>query len=403
MKLRVRAQRNVIQVSVQDRQLFEVNDTTYSAGRVGILARGPTQFRKLSVSGERSTLPKRWNDVGERPAYFYPWADVEKRFGDNQSYPGILRMANGDLGLWMGVTGSPHRPDDVLLVWSRDQGKTWADPMLFKKRTDFGQPGYFFGYPDGRLSCLYATTYDWESRSGGVRIAYSRDGGKTWSEPEPLLVNGKPLNVYGDQSRIGPYSPIMRLSDGTLLQFYYEVKLRPDGKVVDDEQRRDRSLLIRSLDNGRTWEGPFYIAPDNYDSNECMAVECSNGSLISFARTLSSPYMWMSTSQDKGKTWTKQVQSNISGASPILLRHSSGVLMMGSRNWGISLNTSVDDGKTWSRPTIISVLTGMMGMVETHNGQVLIVHAEGYRVPSRIRAQFFAVSRDGTLTPAPVS
>jgi photosystem II stability/assembly factor-like uncharacterized protein len=103
---------------------------------------------------------------------------------------------------------------------------------------------------------------------------------------------------------------------------------------------------------------------------------------------------------DKGKTWTKQVQSKVSGASPILLRHSSGVLIMGSRNWGVSITTSVDDGKTWLRPTVISVLTGMMGMVETHNGQVLIVHAEGYRVPSRIRGQFFGVNRNGTLAPA---
>ena len=73
---------------------------------------------------------------------------------------------------------------------------------------------------------------------------------------------------------------------------------------------------------------------------------------------------------------------------------------MGSRGYGIFMKTSVDEGKTWSRETRVSLCSGMMGMTEMKDGRVLVVFHEAYRTPTRIRGHYMRVARDGALTPA---
>jgi len=216
------------------------------------------------------------------------------------------------------------------------------------------------------------------------------------------VVSGKPLYQHAEDGTIGPYSPIVRYSDGTLVQYHYHVQTRKgeDINEATNATRRDRSLAIRSTDDGTTWTGPHYLDAENFDSNETMGAERKDGSLIAFSRTLRASFMWTSTSPDKGKTWTKQVQSTCTGECPFLLRHSSGVLIMGSRGFGIFMKTSIDEGKMWSRETRVSLCSGMMGMTEMKDGRVLVVFHEGYRTPTRIRGHYMQVARDGTLTPA---
>ena len=361
MKARVQAEGNRIRVFMDGKQVLEARDDTYGVGRAGVMARGPVKFRHLSIAGTRGRLKDSWSEVSEEhPKYFYPYPDPDKRYGDNQTYPGVCRTASGDLLVWMSVNGDPHGFNDFLLVRSRDEGQSWGEPVLVKKLPDSGRPGFFFGHRDGRLSCLYI--YSREDEVPGPRVAYSADDGQTWTPPEPLKVSGRPLYEAAEEGTIGPYSPITRYSDGTLLQFYYHVQTVEGGSVESNAERRDRSLVIRSTDDGQTWTGPHYLDPENFDSNECMGAECSDGSIVAFARTLRSPYMWMSRSRDKGVTWSRQVPSDCTGECPQLLRHSSGILIMGSRGAGIFMKTSIDEGLSWSRETRISLCSGMMGM-----------------------------------------
>src|SRR5262245_44725055 len=110
--------------------------------------------------------------------------------------------------------------------------------------------------------------------------------------------------------------------------------------------------------------------------------------------------MWMSESRDKGVTWSRQMPSSCTGSCPYLLRHSSGVLIMGSRGNGVFMKTSADDGKTWSPETRISLCSGMMGMTEMKDSRVLVVFHEAYRTPTRVRAQYIQVSKEGVLSQA---
>ncbi len=399
MKARVQAEGDRIRVSMDGESVLEARDGAYRAGRAGIMARGPVKFRNLSISGTRGRLEDSWKKVvEEHPKYFYPHPDPGKIYGDNQTYPGVCRTAGGDLLVWMSVNGDPHHFNDFLLVRSRDEGRSWGEPVLVERLSDGGRPGFFFGHQDGRLSCLY--TYDWESKIPGPKVAYSADDGKTWTDAKPLEVSDKPLHAAAQEGRIGPYSPIARYSDGTLLQFYYHVQTVEGGSVESNAERRDRSLAIRSTDDGRTWTGPYYLDPENFDSNECMGAECSDGSIVAFARTLRSPFMWVSQSRDKGITWSKQAPSDCTGECPQLLRHSSGVLIMGSRGSGIFMKTSIDEGQSWSRETRISLCSGMMGLTEMQDGRVLVVFHEAYRTPTRIRGHYMRVKSDGSLMSA---
>ena len=399
IKARVLAEGDRIQVLVDGESVLDVRDGTWRAGRAGVIARGPVKMRLLSLSGRRGRLASPWKASGEEhPRFFHPFPDPGKVYGDNQTYPGVCRTAEGDLLVWMSVNGEPHHFNDFLLVRSRDEGRSWGEPVLVEKLPDGGRPGFFFGHRDGRLSCLY--TYEWDSGVAGPKVAFSENEGRTWTPAQPLEVSGRSLQAAAGEGKIGPYSPITRYSDGTLLQFYYHLQTVAGGSVESNAERRDRSLAIRSTDDGRTWTGPYYLDPENFDSNECMGVECGDGSIVAFARTLRAPFMWMSRSGDKGLTWSRQVPSDCTGECPQLLRHSSGVLIMGSRGNGIFMKTSVDEGRRWSRETRVSLCSGMMGMTEMKDGRVLVVFHEAYRTPTRIRGHYMKVRPDGSLTSA---
>jgi hypothetical protein len=218
----------------------------------------------------------------------------------------------------------------------------------------------------------------------------------SWSGPEEVLISGRRLEeLMTEDCEKGIYAPPVRLSDGTMLMCGWECCTPPGADA--GAHRLDRSLLFRSSDDGRTWEGPTYFDEANFDHNECMLVETTPGKLVAFMRTGDAPYMWMSTSEDYGLSWTPLVQSNVSGTCPYLLGHSSGALILFSRGEGCYLKLSFDRGQTWTRETRISPASAMVGMTETTDGRVLIAMHEGYRVPGYIRGQFFRVTPDGPV------
>jgi hypothetical protein len=177
----------------------------------------------------------------------------------------------------------------------------------------------------------------------------------------------------------------------------YDAEVVPGGDEGCNADRLDRSFLLRSGDDGRTWEAPVYFDPTNFDHNECMVAEASPGKLVAFMRTLAAPCMWTSRSQDGGKTWTPLVQSSISGECPYLLRHSSGALIMASRGSGVFIKLSFDGGESWPGEWRISPASAMVGMTELADGRVFIAMHEGYRVPGYVRGQTFRVTPNGPI------
>jgi len=187
---------------------------------------------------------------------------------------------------------------------------------------------------------------------------------------------------------------MVRLINGTVVMCGYEADSTHGATNAD---RLDRSLLFRSTDDGYTWDEPIYFDENNFDHNECMVAEVEPGRLVAFMRTLRATYMWASTSEDGGQTWTPLVSSNVSAECPYLLRHRSGTLVMASRGCGTFVRLSFDGACSWTEEFRISPASAMVGMTEMADGRVLIIMHEGYRVPGYIRGQFFRITLDGPV------
>ncbi|HVM49342.1 MAG TPA: sialidase family protein [Candidatus Acidoferrum sp.] len=95
------------------------------------------------------------------------------------------------------------RPEGDI-AWSRDQGRTWTEPVSFGMRM-FAPSLYVLR--DGTLVCLHGSY-----TRGGLRVIFSRDGGHTW------MAAGKDYGFLVDQSY--GYGKAMELPDGSLFITY---------------------------------------------------------------------------------------------------------------------------------------------------------------------------------------
>ena len=392
--VRVQASMDFIRVSMDGQIVFDTRDRTLPVGCVGLLGRRSVKFRNLRVSGEPADLPMPWTaHQGEVPRFFYPGGEQEAGFN---AFPVICRTPDGVVAVaWThgpGLEASLLTENPLVLARSTDEGRTWERPIeIFKRKGHTCGAGLLFAHQDGSLSCLFGVSALGKTEKS-IFVMRSTDGGRTWSEGEPFLAGGRPL----DKGQF-PYSPMQRLSDGTVVFCGYESHTTAGGDEGTNAERVDRSLLFRSTDDGVTWDAPVYFDENNFDHNECMVAETAPGKLVAFMRTLAAPFMWTSCSEDFGRTWTPLVQSNVSGECPYLLRHNSGALIMASRGYGTFLKLSFDQGESWTTEWRISPASAMMGMTELGDGRVMIVMHEGYRVPGCIRAQCFRVTPEGPV------
>ena len=396
-KLRVQAIGSSIDVSINGQQAFECTDDTYTTGTVALIARWAIPFRNLELRGISGKLATPWKPLsGPSPKYFLPF---DGRLAPYEVFPAVTHDDKGQIHVIANVAESPSSKFGIGIITSTDGAESWTDLRRFDDLGKFAPSGgaglspSLYSHQDGKLSCFvrHKTSKD---RPEVIGVAESHDGGNSWSEVHEFIASGKPVSQLTTSGTIALYSPVQRLKDGRLLLSGYHYDTIPGGKEGSNADSRDRSLVFRSTDDGTTWTGPHYISRDNFDNNECMIAELSDGRLQAFMRTLRAPSMWTSYSSDGGLTWTTLVQSGVSAECPCILGHSSGTILLGNRGAGIFLNFSRDGGRSWE-VIRVSPASGMMGMTELRDGRVLLVYHTGYRVPGRIRAQLLRVTETG--------
>jgi sialidase-1 len=201
----------------------------------------------------------------------------------------------------------------------------------------------------------------------GVWGIRSTDGGITWSERIPTLVNS-------------PHGPI-QLADGPLLYA---------GK--DLWGKDERVGFAESTDEGQTWRWladlPEREGDTHTEYHELHAVETADRRIVAQIRNhnkTNDRETLQSESSDGGKTWSVPKAIGVWGLPSHLLKLRDGRLVMsyGHRRapLGNQARVSTDHGRTWSEPIIVSGdgVTGDLGYpstVELADGMLLSVWYE---------------------------
>lgn len=248
---------------------------------------------------------------------------------DYYAFPSICRTADGEL-LCVFYCGTEHISPDgkVVMVRSRDKGLTWSrpqvildtpyddrDPSIMQTRSGRILVNFFVRVPEKYDSDRTKRT------SPHVHVAWSDDGGQTFSQPRPAAPTWR-WNATSDE--------VIQLPDGSLVMSVY-------GRLADD--KTDRASALFSSDDGETWNAAKRadIAIDGngiVNFQEPALERTPDGTLICTLRTTDAGFhLYEARSTDGGKTWSKPVDTFLHGQASNLLYHSSGVLFHSYRSW----------------------------------------------------------------------
>lgn len=320
---------------------------------------------------------------------------------NNCRIPGLVTTKKGTLLAMYDARRDADRDlqGDIDICYNRstDGGRTWSGMMTALDMGEYGGlPQKYNGVSDGSMTVdentgdIYVTgcwmhgvldektgkfiegltqestewNHQWRShgsqpgydpkQSSQYLIAKSTDDGLTWTEPENITRQVKPESFWLMAPAPGAG---ITLEDGTIL-------IPSEGR---DENGTQFSTLIWSKDSGKTWTAG---TPAYTNTNECMAVQLSDGSIMLNARERSNRGKvegngrMIATTSDLGKTWTRHPTSQCalieSACQASLLKHiytdpsgSQTTLILFfnpssvSKRDNFTLKCSIDDGMTW--------------------------------------------------------
>lgn len=273
-----------------------------------------------------------------------------------QGIPALERAANGRLwAAW--YAGGSNEPGEgpgnyVVLVTSRDDGKTWSKPKVV-----VDPPGDVRAYdetlwldPQGHLWLFWAQSYQWwDGRSGVWCIVTQNPGAETprWSVPRRLgdgIMMNKPV--------------VLKNGDWLLPVSVWDF---PADKRTPERYQHNLGdgigvKVIYSCDQGKTFSLLGKTRSPAPNADEHMIVERRDGSLWMLIRTNNGIAESMST--DGGKSWTPARPSTIPHlVSRFFIRRlNSGRLLLVKHaptpdkakiRMNLTAFLSDDDGRTW--------------------------------------------------------
>jgi hypothetical protein len=289
----------------------------------GVQPMNPLDLRQLPSAAEVYLC----HDEGYFPVLINPRDGAE-----------ILAVVRGGAG-HVGITG---RLDAVR---STDGGQTWEPPtVIVDSDVDDRNPAVGQA-SDGTIVLAYHAqgSYNddgsWarELRRVQMRLTRSTDGGVTWETPQPLN--------YTPMEKFSAYGRILTLPDGTMLLPLY-------GK----DGGRDGAHILRSHDDGRTWDDPSLIG---VGYNETGLILLPSGELLAAFRSEDhGQLLAVCRSSDNGQTWSEPAPVTAAREHPAdltLLSNGWIVLYFGVRHepFGVRALVSKDNGHTWGNRLIV--------------------------------------------------
>lgn len=311
----------------------------------------------------------------------------------------LVKLQNGELLLTTReATEHIANDGDVIMLRSRDGGRTWGERQVIAAIKDLDErEGCGIQLRDGTIvmGIYFNGLYDANGRYGGkfkrepgkqylgAYMITSTDNGHTWSAPNYIDTKGMPFSGGLE----GPTDAPIEMPDGSILMGVIGYKLNGDAK-------NNGCVLLRSEDKGRTWKYLSAIASDPGGKMGGFAepglVRTKSGRLVAGLRTPGADNaIFMTTSDDGGKTWAPPRKTELHGHPVDLVQLADGRLMatygirppQHAMPGGIRACFSSDDGETWNprsevqlRNDFLSWDVGYPESMEMPDGRVLTVY-----------------------------
>ena len=233
----------------------------------------------------------------------------------------FIPLKDGSLLLLYGAHSKPGDWDrgEIRQIRSRDGGKTWSEP-----ETVFSDPKRSLfqcslaRLPSGDLGLTHSSL---ANGTDAIKVfRRSSDDGKTWSEP--IVISDK-AHAY----TTGPWDKLYVLESGRVLALLH-CNLKPN---TTKQGGPLGSYAVYSDDDGKTWSRSpaaevLHVADNPHRAHEWgfwepALVEHAPGKLLMLGRTPNG-WLWESRSADNGTTWSMPVKTAVPNpvAPPVLTR-----------------------------------------------------------------------------------
>lgn len=341
----------------------------------------------------------------------------------------LVEIDNGDV-LCVWFAGSNEGSSDTKIHLSRLNADSNQWTQAERISEDFNcseQNPFLFDFGEGHVWIVHTAQHtrgcsnkEWKAlvksgqRTGSysmqetseIRVLESFDYGYTF----------KKRNALNSKSGAFCRQPFIRLSNGELLMgMWYSVSKEGDcenGTMYGD----DYSACLISSDNGETWQE--YSVPDSVGRVHMQPIELENGKLIALFRSRFADRIYISYSEDYGRTWTAPVPTELPNNNssiqakklkngnivliynhiPYVYNDASAVRWPSNVRHHIALAISEDGAKTWpyirvvehgeeffgeknwrcnrehSYPSVIQTSDEKLHLSYTHNGRKCIKH-----------------------------
>lgn len=315
----------------------------------------------------------------------------------------IVTLQNGDILLFTREATEHFSNDgDIVMIRSKDNGKTWSDKEIVSSIKDLDErEGCGVQLKDGTIlvgiyyNDLYKSdgAYNWGNEEKlepldrprlGAHFIISNDNGKTWEQGNFIDLDTMPFTGLE-----GPTDAPIEMPDGSIIMAVIGYGINGDNKNVG-------SVLLRSTDKARTWEYVSTIAEDPGGKRkgflEPGLVRTTTGRIVVAMRNhLNENAIYVSYSDDDGKTWMPPIKTKMIGHPVDLIQLSDGRILASygvregagrhTEPGGIRACFSYDNGETWDvdnevvlRDDFINWDIGYPESLEMPDGRIMTVY-----------------------------
>jgi hypothetical protein len=264
-----------------------------SVSKAGVLLSWIEQTDKAAMLKFAERTPTGWSDV-RQVASGNDW------FLSNADMPTVMRMRDGTLvSDWYVATNLQAEGYDILLAYSKDDGKTWSRAVKPHRDKAKIQHGFvsMFEPPAGGLGLVWLDARDQDNNTtdpeGGVISLYAATFDPAWKQTSEAVINTRVCECCTTSAVV--------TDEGVVAAFR------------DRSAKEIRNIAVTRLDGG-TWSDAITVHDDNWEVDSCpvngpsLSARGKNVVAVWFNAKDQKGHSFAAFSSDAGRSWGQPVQ-----------------------------------------------------------------------------------------------